>query len=124
MKSELLEDLRWRGLIAQSTDEAALAESLKKPITLYIGFDPTAASMHVGNLVVLLVMRRFQLAGHTPIALVGGATGLVGDPSGKNEERTLNTEDTVANWVERIKSQLSQYLDFDAPKNAAIMANN
>ena len=124
MKSELLEDLRWRGLIAQSTDEAALAKSLKKPITLYIGFDPTAASMHVGNLVVLLVMRRFQLAGHTPIALVGGATGLVGDPSGKNEERTLNTEDTVANWVERIKSQLSQYLDFDAPKNAAIMANN
>ena len=123
MKSELLEDLRWRGLIAQSTDEAALAESLKKPITLYIGFDPTAPSMHVGNLVVLLVMRRFQLAGHTPVALVGGATGLVGDPSGKNEERTLNTEDTVANWVERIKSQLSQYLDFDAPKNAAISAD-
>jgi tyrosyl-tRNA synthetase len=69
-------------------------------------------------------LRRFQLAGHTPIALVGGATGLVGDPSGKNEERTLNTEATVANWVERIKTQLSQYLDFDAPKNAAIMANN
>ncbi len=124
MKSELLEDLRWRGLIAQSTDEAALAEALKKPTTLYIGFDPTAPSMHVGNLVVLLVLRRFQLAGHTPIALVGGATGLVGDPSGKNEERTLNTEETVANWVERIKSQLSQYLDFNAPKNAAIMANN
>ncbi len=80
--------------------------------------------MHVGNLVVLLVLRRFQLAGHTPIALVGGATGLVGDPSGKNEERTLNTETTVANWVERIKTQLSQYLDFTAPKNAAIMANN
>uniref|UniRef100_UPI00404A5B01 tyrosine--tRNA ligase n=1 Tax=Candidatus Planktophila sp. TaxID=2175601 RepID=UPI00404A5B01 len=124
MKSELLQDLRWRGLIAQSTDEAALAESLAKPTTLYIGFDPTAPSMHVGNLVVLLVMRRFQLAGHTPIALVGGATGLVGDPSGKNEERTLNTEETVANWVERIKTQLSQYLDFNAPKNAAIMANN
>ena len=124
MKSELLEDLRWRGLIAQSTDEAALAQSLAKPTTLYIGFDPTAPSMHVGNLAVLLVMRRFQLAGHTPIALVGGATGLVGDPSGKNEERTLNTEATVANWVERIKTQLSQYLDFDAPKNAAIMANN
>ena len=119
----LLEDLRWRGLLSQSTDETALQEALKKPITLYIGFDPTAPSMHVGNLVVLLVMRRFQLAGHTPIALVGGATGLVGDPSGKNEERTLNTEDTVANWVERIKSQLSQYLDFDAPKNAAISAD-
>jgi len=124
MKSELLEDLRWRGLLAQSTDETALAEALEKPTTLYIGFDPTAPSMHVGNLVVLLVLRRFQLAGHTPIALVGGATGLVGDPSGKNEERVLNTADTVANWVERIKNQLSQYLDFNAPSNAAIMANN
>ena len=124
MKSELLEDLRWRGLIAQSTDEAALAESLGKPTTLYIGFDPTAPSMHVGNLVVLLVLRRFQLAGHTPIALVGGATGLVGDPSGKNEERVLNTTDIVAHWVERIKTQLAQYLDFNAPNNAAIMANN
>ena len=124
MKSELLEDLRWRGLIAQSTDEAALAQTLAKPTTLYIGFDPTAPSMHVGNLVVLLVLRRFQLAGHRPIALVGGATGLVGDPSGKNEERVLNTQETVASWVERIKTQLSQYLDFEAPKNAAIMANN
>ena len=79
----LIEDLRWRGLIAQSTDEKALSLALEKPITLYIGFDPTAASLHVGNLVVLLVLRRFQLAGHNPIALVGGATGLVGDPSGR-----------------------------------------
>jgi len=78
--SQFLDDLRWRGLIAQTTDEKALATALEKPITLYIGFDPTAPSIHVGNLVVLLVLRRFQLAGHHPIALVGGATGLVGDP--------------------------------------------
>ena len=83
----LIDDLKWRGLFSQSTDEAALLESLKKPSTLYIGFDPTAPSLHVGNLVVLLALRRFQLAGHIPIALVGGATGLIGDPSGKSEER-------------------------------------
>ena len=112
----LLEDLRWRGLLAQSTDEAALLESLKKPITLYVGFDPTAPSLHVGNLVVLLVLRRFQLAGHTPIALVGGATGLVGDPSGKNEERTLNSTEIVEGWVSRIRTQVSAFLDFNEAK--------
>jgi tyrosyl-tRNA synthetase len=121
---DLLDDLKWRGLFAQSTDEKALRESLKKPITLYIGFDPTAPSLHVGNLVVLLALRRFQLAGHNPIALVGGATGLIGDPSGKNEERSLNTTDVVAEWVGRIKGQVSKFLDFDAPKNPAIVANN
>jgi tyrosyl-tRNA synthetase len=120
----LIEDLRWRGLLAQSTDEAALAESLKKPLTLYVGFDPTAPSLHVGNLVVLLVLRRFQLAGHNPLALVGGATGLVGDPSGKNEERTLNSSDTVAEWVGRIKEQVSVFLDFDSKKNPAKVVNN
>ena len=120
----LLEDLRWRGLLAQSTDEAALLESLKKPITLYVGFDPTAPSLHVGNLVVLLVLRRFQLAGHTPIALVGGATGLVGDPSGKNEERTLNSTEIVAGWVNRIRTQVSVFLDFSEGKNKAIVVNN
>lgn len=120
----LLEDLRWRGLLAQSTDEAALLESLKKPITLYVGFDPTAPSLHVGNLVVLLVLRRFQLAGHTPIALVGGATGLVGDPSGKNEERTLNSSEIVEGWVDRIRTQVSAFLDFDAAPNKAIVVNN
>ncbi|MSY70066.1 MAG: tyrosine--tRNA ligase, partial [Actinobacteria bacterium] len=120
----LLEDLRWRGLLAQSTDEAALLESLKKPITLYVGFDPTAPSLHVGNLVVLLVLRRFQLAGHTPIALVGGATGLVGDPSGKNEERTLNSSEIVEGWVNRIRTQVSAYLDFNAANNKAIVVNN
>ncbi len=120
----LLEDLRWRGLLAQSTDEAALLESLKKPITLYVGFDPTAPSLHVGNLVVLLVLRRFQLAGHTPIALVGGATGLVGDPSGKNEERTLNSTEIVEGWVNRIRTQVSAFLDFSEAKNKAVVVNN
>ena len=120
----LIDDLRWRGLVAQSTDEKALAESLKSPITLYVGFDPTAPSLHVGNLVVLLVLRRFQLAGHNPLALVGGATGLVGDPSGKNEERTLNSSDIVAEWVERIRKQVSAFLDFDNAKNPARVVNN
>jgi len=122
--SDLLDDLKWRGLFSQSTDEVALREALKKPITLYIGFDPTAPSLHVGNLVVLLALRRFQLAGHHPIALVGGATGLIGDPSGKNEERSLNTTDVVAEWVGRIKGQVSKFLDFSAPKNPAVVANN
>ena len=120
----LLDDLRWRGLLAQSTDEKALAEALSKPMTLYVGFDPTAPSLHCGNLVVLLVLRRFQLAGHNPIALVGGATGLVGDPSGRNEERSLNSTEIVENWVSRIRTQVSAFLDFDAPKNPARVVNN
>ena len=120
----LIEDLRWRGLLAQTTDEKALLEALKKPTTLYVGFDPTAPSLHAGNLVVLLVLRRFQLAGHNPIALVGGATGLVGDPSGKNEERTLNSTEIVEGWVNRIRKQVSAFLDFDAPKNPAAVVNN
>jgi len=120
----LIDDLRWRGLIAQSTDEKALAEALKKPLTLYIGFDPTAASLHVGNLVVLLVLRRFQLAGHNPIALVGGATGLVGDPSGRNDERTLNSNEVVEGWVKGIRKQVSAFLDFDTKVNPAVVVNN
>lgn len=124
MSSAFLEDLRWRGLISQTTDEKALEEALSKPITAYIGFDPTAPSIHAGNLVVLLVLRRLQLAGHTPIALVGGATGLVGDPSGRNEERTLNSTEIVEQWVSRLRNQLSKFLDFEATENPAIMANN
>jgi tyrosyl-tRNA synthetase len=120
----ILDDLKWRGLFAQSTDEEHLRECLKKPVTLYIGFDPTAPSLHVGNLVVLLVLRRFQLAGHNPIALVGGATGLIGDPSGKNEERTLNTSDVVEGWVKRIHTQVAKFLDFQAQDNPARVANN
>ena len=122
--SDFLDDLKWRGLIAQTTDEAALREALQKPITVYLGTDPTAPSIHVGNLVVLLVLRRFQLAGHHTIPLVGGATGLVGDPSGKNEERTLNTTDIVEQWVQRIREQLSKFMDFDIAANPARMANN
>ncbi len=124
VNNELLDDLKWRGLIAQTTDEAALRESLKKPITLYLGTDPTAPSIHVGNLVPLLVMRRFQLAGHNPILLVGGATGLVGDPSGRNDERSLNDSSIVEQWVNRIKVQLSKFMDFDSSSNPATMANN
>jgi tyrosyl-tRNA synthetase len=121
---DLLDDLKWRGLIAQTTDEAELRKALAKPITLYVGFDPTAPSIHVGNLVVLFVLRRFQLAGHNPLPLVGGATGLVGDPSGKNEERTLNTTEVVGQWVDRIKGQLSKFMDFETSKNPAVMVNN
>ncbi|CAN2196401.1 TyrS Tyrosyl-tRNA synthetase [Candidatus Nanopelagicaceae bacterium] len=124
VNNDLLDDLKWRGLIAQTTDEAALRESLKKPITLYLGTDPTAPSIHVGNLVPLLVMRRFQLAGHNPILLVGGATGLVGDPSGRNDERSLNDSTIVEQWVNRIKIQLSKFMDFETSANPATMANN
>lgn len=120
----LIEDLRWRGLIAQSTDEKALVDALKNPVTLYIGFDPTAASLHVGNLVVLLVLRRFQLAGHNPIALVGGATGLVGDPSGRSDERTLNGSEIVEDWVMGIRKQVAAFLDFDTKVNPAVVVNN
>ena len=125
MTSELLADLEWRGLIAQTTDRQALLEHLNSGSTaFYIGFDPTAASLHLGNLVVLLVMRRFQLAGHKPLPLVGGATGLIGDPSGRNEERSLNQTEVVEQWVVRIREQLSKFLDFEQGSNAAVMTNN
>ena len=115
-ENALLEDLEWRGLIAQSTDRKELEKALSKPISLYLGVDPTAPSMHLGNLVVFLVLRRFQLAGHRPIPLVGGATGLVGDPSGKNDERTLNEEKLVADWVAKIKKQVEKIIDFGDKK--------
>jgi len=125
MTSALIEDLEWRGLIAQTTDREALLKDLNSgSVTYYCGYDPTAPSLHVGNLVVLTVMRRFQLAGHKPLPLVGGATGLVGDPSGRNEERSLNDESVVEEWVSRLRTQISKFLDFNAPKNAAVMVNN
>ena len=125
MTSQLIADLEWRGLIAQSTDREALIKQRDGQSTaFYIGFDPTAPSLHVGNLVVLLVMRRFQLAGHKPLPLVGGATGLVGDPSGRNEERTLNDVDIVEQWVGRIRNQLSKFLNFELGDNSAVMTNN
>ena len=124
MGNPLLADLEWRGLIAQSTERKELEQLLAKPTTLYLGIDPTAPSMHLGNLVVFLVLRRFQLAGHQPIALVGGATGLVGDPSGKNDERILNEEKTVSEWVAKIKKQVEKVLDFKDQKAAAKLVNN
>ena len=124
MTSALLEDLRWRNSIAQTTDAKELSSNLDSGSRhLYLGIDPTAPSIHIGNLVALTVLRRFQLAGHRPIALVGGATGLVGDPSGRNSERTLNDKEIVAQWVDRIRGQLEGFLDFTG-SHAAIMANN
>ncbi len=124
MSNALLADLEWRGLIAQSTDRKELESALSKPISVYLGVDPTAPSMHLGNLVVFLVLRRFQLAGHRPIALVGGATGLVGDPSGKNDERTLNEEEIVADWVHKIRKQVEKILDFKDKDASAKLVNN
>ncbi|MGV4319272.1 tyrosine--tRNA ligase [Bacillus mojavensis] len=123
--TNLLEDLSFRGLIQQMTDEEGLNKQLKEEkIRLYSGFDPTADSLHIGHLLPILTLRRFQLAGHHPIALVGGATGLIGDPSGKKAERTLNTADIVVEWSQKIKHQLSRFLDFDSAENPAVMANN
>ncbi|MFC6238609.1 tyrosine--tRNA ligase [Longivirga aurantiaca] len=120
----VLDDLAWRGLIATSTDlEALRADAAAGPITLYCGFDPTAPSMHMGNLVQILTVRRFQLAGHRPLALVGGATGLIGDPK-ESGERTLNPAELVAEWVARFRAQLERFYDFDSPDNAAVMVNN
>jgi tyrosyl-tRNA synthetase len=124
MTGSLLDDLQWRKSIAQTTDRKELETFLNGGSrSLYLGFDPTAPSLHLGNLAVLTVLRRFQLAGHKPIALVGGATGLVGDPSGRNSERSLNEVEVVADWVSRIRTQLEGLLDFTG-KNAAVMANN
>ena len=121
----LLAELSSRELIAQLTAEDDLVEHLNSGSrTLYCGFDPTADSLHIGSLVPLLTLKRFQLAGHKPIALVGGATGLIGDPSFKSEERKLNTPDVVANWVERIRGQVSQFIDFDCGDNSALVVNN
>ena len=123
-QSPLLQDLHARGLIAQTTDAEALDELLmKESVTLYCGFDPTADSLHLGHLVPVLVLKRFQQAGHKPIALVGGATGMIGDPSFKATERKLNTPDVIAGWVDKIRGQVAPFLDFDS-SNAAIMANN
>lgn len=122
--ARVIDDLQQRGLIAQTTDATALDTLLEEQkITLYCGFDPTADSLHIGHLLPILVLRRFQLAGHTPVALVGGATGMIGDPSFKAQERALNTLQTVQSWVENIKQQLMPFLDFTG-QNAAIMANN
>jgi tyrosyl-tRNA synthetase len=122
--TDILDDLAWRGLIAQSTDidvlRAAMAEG---PITVYCGFDPTAPSLHVGNLVPLLTLTRIQRAGHRAIGLVGGATGLIGDPSGKSEERSLNSTEVVAEWVRRIRVQVEKFIDFSDPAGSMLVSN-
>lgn len=121
----LFQELTDRGLIAQATSGDAIAEYLSSGSrTLYSGFDPTADSLHIGSLVPLLTLRRFQKAGHTPIVLVGGATGLIGDPSFKAQERKLNTAEVVGNWVEKLKTQVSKFVDFDSSATSAKVVNN
>ena len=121
----ILEDLQWRGLIADCTDLDALTKRLEQgTITLYAGFDPTADSLHVGHLIPQLTLRRFQLAGHRPLTLAGGATGMIGDPGGKSAERNLLTREELAHNVSAIKGQLSRILDFEGQKNAARLVDN
>ena len=121
--SDLFDELRWRGLVAQTTDEQALREAFEAgPVTLYCGFDPTAPSLHHGHLVQLILLRHLQLAGHRPVALVGGATGLIGDPR-QSGERTLNDSDVVASWADRLRSQIEPFLSFEG-ENPATMVNN
>ena len=122
---DIIDELSWRGLIADSTNLDELRLALKSGrVTMYGGFDPTAPGLHIGNLVLLVTLRRLQLAGHRPIGLVGGATGLIGDPSGKSSERVLNSHDTVAEWVERIRGEVSRFLDFDAGESSALIVSN
>ncbi|WP_440902055.1 tyrosine--tRNA ligase [Actinosynnema sp.] len=124
MSEHILDELTWRGLIAQSTDLDALRKDLDSgPLTLYCGFDPSAPSLHAGNLVPLLMLRRFQRAGHRPVILAGGATGMIGDPR-DTAERQLNPVDTVAEWVGRIKGQLERFVEFDDGPTGAIVVNN
>src|SRR3954466_7336407 len=119
----IVDELAWRGLIAQSTDEEALRRDLAAgPMTLYCGFDPTAESLHAGNLLQLTTLRRFQLAGHRPIVLAGGATGLIGDPSGRSSEREFVTKEEIGDRLERMRPQLERFVDLEG--GAAILANN
>ena len=121
----LLADLESRGLVAQMTSEDEFQAHIKRGSrTLYSGFDPTADSLHIGHLVPLLALRRFQLAGHKPVALVGGATGMIGDPSFKATERQLNSAEVIQGWVDKLKSQLERFLDFDCGANSAVVVNN
>ncbi len=122
---DIMQDLEFRELVYQVTDEKELRDRLNAgPITLYIGFDPTADSLHVGSLLPIIALRRFQMAGHLPIALVGGGTGLIGDPSGKASERSLNPKELVEEWTGKIRKQLERFLDFDSKTNPARMDNN
>src|SRR4030095_6179400 len=120
----ILDELEWRSLIADCTDRTELAKRAMNPLTLYCGFDPTADSLHVGSLVPLLGLRRFQLLGHHPIAVAGGATGSIGDPSGKTTERQLLTKETIATNIASVKEQLRRLLDFDTKTNPARLVDN
>jgi tyrosyl-tRNA synthetase len=125
MKEKLMEDLKWRGLLYQQTDEAGLEDLLsKEKISLYCGVDPTADSMHIGHIVPLLTLRRFQMHGHRPILLVGGATGMIGDPSGRSEERQLQTTEQIDKNVSAIKKQMEQIFDFNSENGAQMVNNN
>ncbi|MCI0579793.1 MAG: tyrosine--tRNA ligase [Chloroflexi bacterium] len=122
---DLLQELEFRELLYQVTDRDGLSQRLNdRPLTLYIGFDPTSDSLHVGSLLQILILRRFQLAGHHPIGIVGGGTGLIGDPSGKANERQLNAKETVDDWTQKIREQLERFLDFDTPVNPARVVSN
>jgi tyrosyl-tRNA synthetase len=120
----ILEELQWRGLVADCTDTAELTKKISAPVTLYCGFDPTADSLHVGNLVPLLALRRFQLLGHHPIAVAGGATGSIGDPSGKSQERQLLTQEVLDSNIASVKTQLAKLLDFETRQNPARLVDN
>ncbi|TQS26601.1 tyrosine--tRNA ligase [Microbispora sp. KK1-11] len=123
--ADIIDELEWRDVIAQTTDIDALRKALADgPITVYAGFDPTAPSLHMGNLATLLILTRFQRAGHRPIGLVGGATGLIGDPSGRSTERALNSNDIVAEWVSRIRVQVEKFLSFEEGPTAATLVSN
>ncbi|GMA07801.1 tyrosine--tRNA ligase 2 [Tetragenococcus halophilus subsp. flandriensis] len=125
MHSDFFQELKERGLVHQTTDEKALEEQLnKESVKLYVGFDPTADSLHIGHLLPILMLRRFQQNGHVPIALVGAGTGMIGDPSFKDQERQLNPLATVQEWSDNVKKQLSQFIDFNNKENPAIVDNN
>ena len=122
---DIFAELKWRGLINQTTDDENLGKWLmEKPRTVYAGFDPTGDSLHVGHLMAVMILRRFQMAGHRPIIVVGGATGMIGDPSGKSEERNLLSVETLRQNVAALEEQLSSFMTFDEGDNAAVMVNN
>ena len=121
---KLIDQLSTRGLIAQTSSGGSLEIHLDDYVVVYCGFDPTAESLHIGHLVPLLVLKRFQMAGHKPIALIGGATGMIGDPSFKASERRLLSENQIGEWSEKIKSQISRFVEFDGIENKAIVLNN
>src|SRR5699024_2326815 len=122
---DIIQDLQSRGLVQQTTDDEGLKKHLaENVVTLYCGFDPTADSLHIGHLVPALMLKRFQQAGHRPLALIGGGTGMIGDPSGRTSERQLNDAETVDYFAEQIKKQLAKILDFDQEKNGAVARNN